>query len=244
MVKRSHKREALLDLFSQWENCQKCKLAETRKRIVFGDGNPDADLVVIGMGPGENEDLEGLPFIGESGMIINDYLKELRLSRDEVFFMNIVQCRPFNEVQDFKTGRKKEENRDPTQPERDACRPLWQEMLYIVDPLLVIAMGKPTVIETTGRRSATMGDVQGLIDTCTIRGRAGDVAYPVMCMYHPAFLSRSGNMYRGGPWHKAMIAWRRAVYFLDQMRRLYRDIPTPDRGFERKDMFLIKEGIF
>ena len=158
--------------------------------------------------------------------------------------MNIVQCRPFNYVQDFKTGRKKQENRDPSQPEREACRPLWQEMLYIVDPLLVVAMGKPSILELTSKRSTTMGDAQGLIDRCTIQGRAGSVTYPVMGMYHPAFLSRSGNMYRGGPWHKAMIAWRRAVHFVDQMRHAYYETPMPDRGYTRDQMFMIQEDIF
>lgn len=243
MIQRSTKREALLELLHRWEDCKKCKLAKTRKNIVFGKGDPDADLFVMGMGPGENEDIEGVPFIGESGLIINDYLKELKLSRDEIFLHNIVSCRPFNVVKGY-DGKEKEENRDPSLLEKEACRPLWQEMLYIVDPLLVIAMGKPTVIETTGRRSVVMGDVQGLIDTCTIKGRVGNVTYPIMCMYHPAFLSRSGNMYRGGPWHKTMIAWRRAVHFLDQMRRLYHDVPIPDRGFSRKEMFMVKEGIF
>ena len=238
-----NKGEALEKLFQEWENCTRCELSKTRSRIVFGQGNPDADLVAIGIGPGAEEDLEGIPFIGESGRIVNDYLKELNVSRDEIFLMNVVGCRPFSVTKDFR-GKTKEENRDPTPPEREACRPLWQEALYIIDPFLVVALGKPAVLETTNKRSATMSDIQGLIDTCTIRGRAGDVTYPLMSMFHPAFLARSGNLDRGGPWHKAMISWRRAIYFVDQMRHLYHETPIPDRGFKRRDMFLVKEGIF
>lgn len=241
MDRRSIKQKDLENLYSEWSNCQKCELSNLRTRIVFGHGDPDADLVVVGMGPGENEDNEGIPFIGESGMIINDYLSEIKFPRDEIFFMNIVQCRPFSVVKSG--GRARQENRDPSQPEREACRPFWQEMLYIVDPLLVVAMGRPTVLELTGRRSVTMGNAQGLIDTCTIRGRSGYITYPVMNMYHPAFLSRSGNLCRGGPWHKAMVTWRRTAYFIDQMRKIYYESPPPDRGFDKKQMFMVEEDI-
>jgi hypothetical protein len=137
----------------------------------------------------------------------------------------------------------KEENRDPTPLEREHCRPMWEEVLYLIDPLLIVAMGKPAVQEVTGRRSVTMREAQGKIDRCIIKRRAAEVTYPVMCMYHPAFLSRSGDTYQGGPWHQELIAWRRTAYFLDQLRSLYHGTPMPDRGFTEEEMFLIKGGI-
>ncbi|MFW9801039.1 MAG: uracil-DNA glycosylase [Candidatus Thorarchaeota archaeon] len=233
----------LRQLIENWRGCKKCKLHEIRKNIVFCYGDLNADIAVIGMGPGKNEDEEGVPFIGESGLIINDYLDAIKMLRDDLFFMNIVSCRPFNIVIDPATGKKKEENRNPSLAEREACRPLWQEMLYIVDPLLVVALGKPTIIEVTGRRSITLNDVQGVIDTCTIPGQLNNIIYPVMNMFHPAGLARSGDRYRGGPWHKTMVAWRRAAYFVDQLKHLYYGTPMPDRGHKKQQMFMIEKEL-
>ena len=124
------KKTALFDLIDRWEGCEKCPLHETRTNIVFPSGDADADVVVIGIGPGEQEDLQGFPFIGASGDILSDYLKEIKFDRDELAIMNIVGCRPTAEGKD-KFGRLRIENRDPTLPERAACRPMWEEALYI-----------------------------------------------------------------------------------------------------------------
>lgn len=244
------KERAVLSLFSQWTDCTKCELGKLRTEkhldtdgysgnIVFGDGNVEADMVIIGIGPGENEDQQGCPYVGESGNILNEYLDQVKMLRDELFVMNIVACRPFSKSIDFKTKRPKEENRDPTPLEREKCRPLWQEALYIIDPLVVVVMGKPAVMEVTGQRSVSMRDVQGTVMSCQIPGKAVSPTYTVIPMYHPAFLSRSGDTYRGGPWHQALIAWKRAVYFLDQLRNLYYGTPMPDRGLKEEDMFLV-----
>jgi len=249
MTKYSDKENAVLSIFSKWKGCKKCDLGKLREKkredtggiggkIVFGDGDVNADLVVIGIGPGETEDVDGMPFVGESGKILDDYLDLVSLSREELFVMNIVACRPFSNSIDFRTKKPREENRDPTPKERETCRPLWQEVLYTIDPLLVVAMGKPVVSEVAGKGTAAMREVQGSVMTCTIPGKAVPVTYPVIPMYHPAFLSRSGDHYDGGPWHQAKVGWRRAVYFLDQLRNIYHGTPMPDRGFKEKDLFL------
>jgi uracil-DNA glycosylase family 4 len=254
MTEYSEKDQAILEVFKQWQDCTKCELGKQREKkridsggysgkMVFGDGDTGADMVIIGIGPGENEDIDGAPFTGESGNILDEYLEAVRMLRKELFIMNIVACRPFSKVLDFKTKREREENRDPTQAERDACRPLWQEVLYHIDPLLVVAMGKPAVMEVTGKRSIGMRSANGYIDRCTIPGRITPITYPVMSMYHPAYLSRSGDTFHGGPWHQALIAWKRAVYYLDQLRNLYRGTPMPDRGFKEEEMFIIRGGI-
>jgi uracil-DNA glycosylase family 4 len=235
----TEKKSKLFDLIERWQGCKKCSLHETRTNIVFPSGNPDADVVVIGIGPGEDEDLNGLPFIGASGDILSDYLKEINFDRDELAIMNIVGCRPTATGKD-KFGRDRVENRDPTLPERAACRPMWEEALYIIDPLLIIAMGKPAVQEVTRKRSVTMGEVQGRIDRCTITGRVIDITYPVLCTYHPAYLARSGNVYKGGPWHQTLIAWQRAIYFLDRLRHIYRGEEIPKRPWKEKEMSLIR----
>lgn len=248
------KERAVIDVFSRWEGCTKCELGEMRNEqkqlsggqkgvMVFGDGNVDADIVVIGIGPGEQEDMTGEPFTGDSGAILDEYIEDAQLVRSEIFIMNIVACRPFSRVTDFKFNREREENRDPTPLERECCRPLWQELLYIIDPLMVVAMGKPTVIELTGNRSPNMTNSTGKIDRCKIQGKATEVTYPVMMMFHPAFLARTGDTFKGGPWHQTLVAWKRTTYMVDQLKNLYFGTPVPDRGFKKEDLFVIRGGI-
>lgn len=244
------KEKRVLTLFSEWSGCTKCELGLMREdkyretqgdagNIVFGDGNVDADMVIIGIGPGVQEDGQGCPYVGESGQILEEYLHAVALKREELFLMNIVACRPFSKGIDFKTKLMREENRDPSPAERAACRPLWQEVLYTIDPLIVVAMGKPAVDEVTGKRAGAMREVQGTVTTCQIPGRVVPTTYTVIPMYHPAFLSRSGDTYRGGPWHHALVSWKRAVLFLDQLRNLYHGTPIPDRGIKKEDLYLI-----
>jgi uracil-DNA glycosylase family 4 len=253
-MKYTDKERAVLSIFERWKGCTKCELGQQREakrldtrgefgNIVFGDGIVNADMVVIGIGPGEQEDKDGVPFVGESGQILNEYLEVVSMRREELFVMNIVACRPFSKSIDFKTKRPKEENRDPTPLERECCRPLWQEVLYTIDPLVVVAMGKPAIMEVTGKRSVSMREAQGAVTSCQIPGKAVMTNYTVIPMYHPAFLSRSGDTFKGGPWHQALVAWKRAVYFLDQLRNLYRGTPMPDRGIKEEDLFLVQGGI-
>jgi uracil-DNA glycosylase family 4 len=248
------KEQAVMEVFSRWEGCVKCELGTLRKQqhedtggqkgvMVFGDGNVDADIVVLGIGPGAQEDRCGEPFVGESGGILDEYLEVAQIDRAEIFIMNVVACRPFSHVMDFKFGREREENRDPTPLERTFCRPLWEEILYIIDPLMVVAMGKPTVIEVTGNRSPNMTNATGKIDRCTIKGKATDITYPVMMMYHPAFLARTGDTFKGGPWHQTMVAWKRTTHLVDQLKNLYFGTAIPDRGFGMEDLFVIRGGI-
>lgn len=245
----TEKERAVLSTLKEWEDCEKCELGKQRAKkhldsegraghIVFGDGSVETDLVVIGIGPGENEDIQGSPFVGESGQVLDEYLGEVGIIREDIFVMNIVACRPFSQSIDFKTKQNKEENRDPTPPEREACRPLWQKLLYIIDPLVVVVMGRPTVLEVAGLRSVSMRDVQGTVMTGQIPGMVLPTTYTIIPMYHPAFLSRSGDTYQGGPWHQALVSWKRTVYILDQLRNLYYGTPIPNRGIKEEDLHL------
>lgn len=242
-TRREEKEIALGALFSEWRDCQKCPLHETRTQVVYGDGNADADIAIIGIGPGEEEDREGVPFYPEapSGEICLEYLERVGLCRDDVFLANVVSCRPFSRYVDHKTKRMREENRDPSTLERDACMPFWQEMLYIVDPILVIAMGRPAIQEVCGNRSMTVNPVQGLIQRCVIKRRAVEITYPVMCMFHPAFLARSGDKFRGGPWHKTLISWRKAMWYLDHLKEMYYGVEVPDRGYKESELTLLDQ---
>lgn len=238
-----NKIKQLRELYTQWEGCRKCGLSEKRKHIVFGRGNPDADIVILGIAPGEQEDRSGEPFCGDSGDILNEFLRKIRIERDDLFVMNLVGCRPTVEVTDPVSGRKKTENRDPSKTERGLCQQLWLEALYIVDPMLIVALGKPVMSVLADKRGIQMHSSRGKIYNCTFPGVATTLTYPVMCMYHPAFLARTGDKTYGGVWHQAIVDWYRASHYIDQLHHLYQGKAPPDRGYTVEDMFLYSEEV-
>ena len=119
-----------LELFnSSICKCQKCPLGSTRTNFVFGVGNPDADIVFVGEAPGEKEDLEGKPFVGRAGKLLNKILAAIKLSRDDVYICNVLKCRP-------------PKNRDPLPSEVDLCEPYLKTQLSIIKPKLIVALGR------------------------------------------------------------------------------------------------------
>ena len=110
--------------------CRKCGLCETRHNVVFGMGNPTAEIMFIGEGPGQNEDEQGLPFVVLSGKLLDQYLEAVDLSREKnVFIANIVKCRP-------------PQNRDPLPEEWDACLPWLREQFRLIRPKIVVCLGR------------------------------------------------------------------------------------------------------
>ncbi len=110
--------------------CQKCALADTRTHVVFGAGQRDAEVMFVGEGPGENEDLQGEPFVGRGGQLLDDMLSLIGLYRDKNFYIaNIVKCRPPH-------------NRDPLNTEQDACIGYLEEQIALVRPKLLICLGR------------------------------------------------------------------------------------------------------
>lgn len=110
--------------------CNKCGLCATRKQVVFGMGNPKAEVLFVGEGPGANEDEQGLPFVGRSGKLLDVFLETIQLSRNEnIFIANIVKCRP-------------PQNRDPLPEEREACMPWLREQFLIIQPKIVVCLGR------------------------------------------------------------------------------------------------------
>ncbi len=110
--------------------CRKCGLCETRTNVVFGMGNPEAEVLFVGEGPGQHEDEEGKPFVGRSGQLLDQYLRAIHLSRDKnVFITNIVKCRPPH-------------NRDPLPDEWDACIPYLREQFALIRPKIVVCLGR------------------------------------------------------------------------------------------------------
>lgn len=108
--------------------CEACPLSLTRTNAVPGEGPPDAAVIIIGEGPGRNEDLQGRPFVGAAGKQLDELLKHARLRRDEVYITNVVKCRP-------------PENRRPTGAEADACRPYLERQLALIRPNVVVLLG-------------------------------------------------------------------------------------------------------
>ncbi len=109
--------------------CQSCPLGETRTKLVFGDGNPDSEIMLIGEGPGEQEDLQGLPFVGPAGKLLDSMLQMIDLDRSKVYIANIVKCRP-------------PRNRDPQPTEQQACRSWLDRQIELVDPKIIVCLGR------------------------------------------------------------------------------------------------------
>ncbi len=116
-------------LKQQCHGCQGCALADTRTHLVFGDGNPDAKIMLIGEGPGEQEDLTGIPFVGRGGQLLDQMLDIIDLNRRQYYICNIVKCRP-------------PRNRDPLNTEQDACIPWLRKQTEIIRPKIIICLGR------------------------------------------------------------------------------------------------------
>jgi len=109
-------------------DCTACRLADGRTQVVFGDGNPEADVVFVGEAPGQREDEQGIPFVGPSGQLLDRLLGEIGLERSDVYIANVVKCRP-------------PKNRDPRPDEIDACKGYLREQLTLIDPKVVVTLG-------------------------------------------------------------------------------------------------------
>lgn len=120
--------DVLGELATLASTCTMCGLAEDRTNVVFGAGDADADVMIVGEGPGEQEDLQGLPFVGRSGQLLDRLLGEIDLARSDVYIANVVKCRP-------------PRNRDPRPDEIDACKGYLRRQIELIDPIVVVTLG-------------------------------------------------------------------------------------------------------
>lgn len=120
---------SLDEIRKECEGCRKCSLAETRTNIVFGVGNPHADVMFIGEAPGEKEDLSGIPFVGAAGKLFDKYLVAVGIPREEIYIANMLKCRP-------------PKNRDPKPEEQDLCIEYLREQVRAVSPKLIVCLGR------------------------------------------------------------------------------------------------------
>jgi uracil-DNA glycosylase family 4 len=172
----AERRQRLTVLADEVARCTACPLHATRSRTAFARGNPDAELVFVGEGPGTQEDLQGEPFVGPAGQLLDKMIAAMGYGRDDVYIMNVVKCRPFEH------GNPKKD-RKPEPEEVAACRPFFDRQLDLLEPKVMVALGGTAVQALTG---ATAG-ITRLRGTWRLyRGRI-----PLMPTFHPAYLLRS-----------------------------------------------------
>ena len=132
------KEDLLLELKVQAEQCRRCRLAETRSKVVFGEGSPEADVMFIGEGPGKQEDLTGRPFVGRAGELLTRIIElGMGIPRSAVYIANLVKCRP---TVDMKMLR----DRPPDPEEVATCTPYLMKQIHIIQPKVIVALGSPS----------------------------------------------------------------------------------------------------
>lgn len=156
--------------------CTNCSLHQSRKNVVFGVGNPNADLMFIGEAPGADEDRQGEPFVGRAGQLLNKIITAMEMRREDVYIANILKCRPPG-------------NRDPLQEEADCCTPYLHKQIEFIAPKLIVALGLVAAKQLLkAAPNTTLKSLRSQI--FSYQGR------PLMVTYHPAALLRNQNLKR------------------------------------------------
>ena len=180
-------RPELAALRSKVAACTACPLHAGRRQTVFGVGNPNADWMFVGEGPGEEEDRRGEPFVGRAGKLLDAMLRAMGLDRTTVYIANIVKCRPPN-------------NRNPSLEEAATCIPYLRRQIELVAPRLIVALGAVAaqrLLDTNRPVGALRGEIHQLAQP----------ACPVLVTYHPAYLLRSPGQ-KGKSWEDLKLAMR------------------------------------
>jgi DNA polymerase len=155
-------------------DCRRCQLSQGRTHVVFGTGNPDADVVFVGEAPGRDEDIKGEPFVGKAGQLLTRIINAMGLTRDDVYICNVIKCRP-------------PDNRDPLPAEIEMCEPFLKEQLRIIKPRAICALG------TFASQTLLKSEVR----ISRLRGQFRDYnGIPLMPTYHPSFLLRNPHAKR------------------------------------------------
>ncbi|HEX2549605.1 MAG TPA: uracil-DNA glycosylase [Gammaproteobacteria bacterium] len=163
--------ESLAQLKNTVAACTACALHQSRTQTVFGVGNPNATLMIIGEAPGFYEDQKGEPFVGRAGQLLNAMLQSIGLTREEVFIANILKCRPPN-------------NRDPIKSEVAECTPYLEKQIALIQPKLLLALGR-IAAHYLLNSTASLNQIRGKILSF------GERQTPLIVTYHPAYLLRT-----------------------------------------------------
>ncbi len=181
----SDPRQALSEFQERIQDCQKCRLAQSRSHFVFGVGNPRARLLCIGEAPGREEDLQGEPFVGPAGRLLDRILAAIGFRREEVYIANVIKCRPPS-------------NRDPDPDEVEMCRPYLLRQIDIIQPAVILCLGR-VAAQALLRTSKSIGALRGRVHA---HGQA-----QVVVTYHPAALLRD-VAYKRLAWEDVQLARR------------------------------------
>ncbi len=168
-IYRNSPTRLLTELEAQYENCTRCGLSAGRLHLVYGEGDPHSKLMIIGEGPGEQENLLGRPFVGPAGELLNRMLEAIQIKRSEVYICNIVKCRPPN-------------NRDPLKEESEACYPFLMEQMSVIRPRLLLILGK-VAATTLLKQELTLAQFRSEIREFQ--------KIPTFVTYHPSALLRN-----------------------------------------------------
>lgn len=169
------KSSSLEELNNKICSCLKCDLGKTRTKFVFGVGNPNAHAMLIGEAPGADEDIQGEPFVGRAGKLLNDILKAVNLKREEVYIANILKCRPPG-------------NRDPQPIEMETCMPYLHKQIDLIKPKIILCLGRVAANGLLNKK-LSLGDLRN--NMYEFNG------IKVMATYHPAALLRNPHWKRG-----------------------------------------------
>ena len=162
--------QTLSEIREELGDCTRCRLCETRKNIVFGEGNPRARLVFVGEGPGRDEDIQGRPFVGRAGQLLTKIIQAMKLERKDVYICNVVKCRP-------------PENRNPEPDEVASCEPFLIKQIESINPEIIVSLGSVATGLMLKLKNFKMGQLRG---TFHQYGNS-----KLMITYHPAALLRN-----------------------------------------------------
>ena len=170
------KKELLKEINERWFKECTCELKKTATQPVPGAGNPDADIVFIGEAPGKSEDAQGIPFVGAAGKFLNEMLEKIGMKREDIYIMNIVKYRPPN-------------NRDPLPEEKASCRPWLEEELKIIEPKLIIFLGRHSMNDFFSTEK--ISNVHGKLLIKKFKNISTKYFF---ALYHPAAALYDGSM--------------------------------------------------
>lgn len=240
----------LKQMYNLWSGCRFCPRLQGRKQIVFGDGNPDADILIIGEAPGANEEATGLPFVGKAGNLL-DILLAQASARPEVIhlFEELTgpdSSRLSGEASDrlrqelrgwllqefFYTNTimcRPPENADPIPTEVNNCNPRLLETIYTVDPMIIITCGK-IATETVLKKKSGINGIRGQIHEMTFQGKGTAFTYPVMPIFHTSYLMRKNDFNNNdGDGIKTYMDILKVMHIVDELRLQHYGTPKPDK---------------
>ena len=172
----AERRDRLVEVYHEASGCTKCPLSATRTKVVFGNGNSDAELMFVGEAPGVEEDRQGLPFVGRAGGLLTQLLEEIGMSRDDVFVANVLKCRPPG-------------NRDPQPGEIESCRPYLERQVELIQPRVIATLGNFATKLLSGNPTG-ITRVRGTPQVHELGGRT----VFLLPLFHPAAALRTPSL--------------------------------------------------